>query len=744
MNPILLSTLNPGGYNTLGLTAYLFEASKSQQSGRVEGRIHPLLFKDSTQAVDPICTEWDCFLEEDVLWTQLNPSPISKVVDGFTYYLIRGYQDLEDYFWVVNFGVICSDTGEVTWVYQGVPVLKNGYFTSPGALPKGIKVVQIVRLNNLELQLVQTLYGTFDQPPIPLTSFKANRTYTPKDQSLNLEDLALHMISQLTRSQWPLEPPGRVHSAQIDPLWIQGCQNAVRRITTLIDNNTLSPRLGSIPLTLTSYLTYEQIYDDRVYGQFKAVVESDCIEEGCAGQPINLSTSREVSNRALGWFLIALCLYHQILEPTPEAITQIADYLADQATSGRVRLGWTSTPTYLSSQSIDVYPTSTAAITSIALLKAYEITNQNRYLEKALLINRWLFQHQYRQISSHFAHSLSKSNPSVESTVYGLIAALFFNRLDIAQTQVERLESFLRLDLINYGELKLVEGSDHLTALTYHLLTQVGHNLRVSTLEALQTWRESLNGSSLDLSGTIFQNKNPTFHYLETNNQYIGSSSYLKNYVIEDIEQALFYQDYVLMLLKRAWPVDYSWPSLEALERGTLGKVLKALSLLLAPLFSLPQKFLRSTYLVETSPYYVDQWAADFNQIRRPFEPIPQFQQRIQLFLQRKRFTSESLTNLPTLFPGLVYLKEHWKNVLTFNKGAYYDKPLVDEAYYEGSVYSPFSIEVEVPGPVDSTLESEIEYRRPVSCQLSCVGKLSFSSQNKSLQSLGNPLELIT
>lgn len=743
MNPILLSVLNPGGYNTLGLTAYLFEASKRQQAGLVEGRIYPLLFKDSTQAVDPICTEWDCFVEENTLWTQLNPSSISKVVDGFTYYLIRGYQDLEDYFWVVNFGVICSDTGEVTWVYSGVPVLKNGYFTSPGTLPEGIKVVQIVRLNSLELQPVQTLYGSFDQPPIPLTTFRANRAYTPEDQSLNLEDLALQIISQLTRSEWPSEPPDRVHSAQIDPLWIQGCQNAVRRIATLIDRNTLSPRLGSIPLTLTSYLTYEQIYDDEIYSQFKAVVEPECIEEGCVGQPINLSTSREVSNRALGWFLIALCLYHQILEPIPELINQIADYLADQTVSGRVRLGWTSTSTYLNSQAIDVYSTSTAAITSIALLKAYEITNQNGYLEKALSIDRWLFQHQYHQLTAHFAHSLSESDPSIESTLYGLMAAIFFNRMDIAQTQMERLEGFVRVDLVNFGELKLVEGSDHLTALTYHILTRVEHDLDLSAQEVLQTWRENLNPDSLDLIGTIFQDKNPTFHYLETNTQYIWSSPYLKNYVMGDIEQARFYQDYVLMLLKRAWPVDYSWPSLEAVEQGTLGKVLKSLSILLAPLFSLPYRFLRSTYLKETSPFYVDRWAADFKQVRRPFESIPQFQQRIQSFLQRKRFTSESLKTLPALFPGLVYLKERWEAVLTFNKGAYYDKPLLDEAYYEGFIYRPFSVEVEVPGPIDSTLEIEIERRRPVSCQLIPVGKLSFSAQAKSLQSVGTPLEVI-
>lgn len=744
MNSILLSTLSPGGYNALGLTAYLFENAKRQQATQVEGRIYPLLFKDSTQVVDPICTEWDCFAEDNVFWTRLNPSPISKKVDGFTYYLIRGYQDLEDYFWVANFGVICSDTGETTWVYSGVPILKHGYFTSPGLLPQGIKVVQIVRLKADEIQPVQTLYGSFDQPAIPLTTFKANRAYTPADQSLNLEDLSLQMISQLTRSEWPSEPPDRVHNGFIEPLWVKGCQNAVRRIATLVDTNFLSPRQGSIPLTLTSYLTPEQIYNDEVYNQFKAVVDEGCIEDACVGQPINLSTSREVSNRALGWFLVALSLYHQTLEPVSELMTSIADYLVDQTVSGQVRLGWSSTPIYLNSQSKDEFTTSTAVITAIAFLKTYEITNQNRYLEKALSIYHWLFRRQYHQRSSHFAHSLAKPNPSVESTLYGLIGSIFFNRMDIAQTQVDLLETFLNLDLANIGQLKIVEGSPHLSALTYHCLTQLNSSLTISTQNVLQAWRESLNENSLDLLGTVFQDLNPTFHYLETNTEYIFASSYLKNYVIADIEKTHFYEDYVLMLLKQAWPVDYSWPTLEAIEQGTLGKVLKGLSFLLAPLFSLPFKFLRSTYLTESSPFYIDRWGADFGLTRRLFEPISHFQRRIQNYIQPKSFTEESFNSLSTLFPGRVYVKEYWKSILSYNEGAYGQKSFIDEAYYEGLTHRPFSVEVEVPGPLDAVLETEIEYHRPVACQLTSVGKLSFSVQDKSLQSVGIPIGVLT
>lgn len=736
----LYRSLLPGGYNALGLKAVLFERSKVLQPALVEGHVYSLLFQDSTNAVDPLCTEWNCFAEENFLWTRLNPSSISKEVDGYTFYLIRGYQDLEGYIWVANFGVICPDTGERTWVYPGVPVLRTGHFQSPGPLPTGIKVVQLVRLNNSTAEPIQMLYGEFAEPAIPLCDFKLNRQYTPEDQQIELETLSFQIISQLLRSDWPSSELSEMHSWPLDPVWITRCQEGIARIASLQDTDLLSPRYGSIPQFITSYLTADQIYNDTAYASAPEVIEENCLEDPCVGQATVLSTSRAVSNRAMAWFLTALCVYHQVVEPSETFIISTANYLIDQIVNGRVREGWTSTAIYLNSQAIDTYSTSTAVVTSLALLKAYEITQDNRYLTHSLAIQQWVFNQQYRAEAAEFAHSLSNREPTVESTVYGTLLSLFFNRLDIAQAQLSRLEEYVNLQLIEFGVLKLVEGEDLLTALTYHLLTQVT-SLQTTLRPQLTIWRQSLSSNlNGDLVGTAFQDQNPVFQFLDTHTGLIFDSPYLTNHALPDIEQARFYRHHVLKLLKRAWPVDYTWPTQAAIERGILGQLLRAFAEALAPLFSFPYHFLRATYLNQASPFFVDRWAADLGYFRRTYESVDHYRARLRKSLAQTGSSPEEFNNLSQQFPGQVRVKEYWKDVLHLNSSAYSLKDLVGEAVYEGALYQPFSVEVEVPGLIDSVIRDEIEAKRPAACQLQSVGRLSFASTAKSLESAGQPV----
>ena len=387
-----------------------------------------------------------------------------------------------------------------------------------------------------------------------------------------------------------------------------------------------------------------------------------------------------------------------------------------------------------------MYSTSTAAVASIALLKSYEITQDNRYLTKALKIHDWLFNQQYRAETSEFAHSLSNRASTVESTVYGALVSIFFNRLDIAQAQVNRLESYLNLDLIEFGALKIVEGDEVLSALTYHLLTQVTV-LQTTVRPQLASWRQELNISSTNNSlSSTFRDKNPVFQFLETNEGFVFESSYLTNYSLPDIEQARFFRNHSLALLRRAWPVDYTWPSQEALDRGVLGQLLRALAEALAPLFSLPYQFLRSTYLNRASPFFVDRWAADLGYFRRAYESVDRYRERLKKALGPLDSSPMGLTDLSQQFPGEVKVKEHWKKVLHFNSSSLNSKDLVDEAVYEGAIYQPFSIEVEVPGLIDAIIKDELEIKRPVACQMKSVGRLSFSSTSKSLVSVGQPL----
>lgn len=375
----------------------------------------------------------------------------------------------EEVAYVIDIGYIPYYDSKLSIIYNNIPLKSDGSYSNNGYLPKGIKVVILKAISYLDEQIIAIRYG---DTPSGLTLL---RTYggsalnlNPFDQYVNLEELSISLINILLSGYTnKKECEDNFVGYYLDPQLELIVRYNLDRLSQLMDRQSISPRRGSIPFHLYSYVTYDDIYDDELHKERR----TDCFLNNLFEAPCNIFNNdfilnnslicpedcfepvidneyavRVVDNRAIAWLLLAYNTYFKVFNDVRyvNTIRDLSEYLINQYNPklSLIRKGWTHSSIYKDSVPIENYNTSTNVAVCISLLRTYDLFRNYRYLDIAADIYEGINYSLYSHKDRLFIDNLDEVEPSYESLLYGLWFSKELNKSEAIEAILERFKTY--------------------------------------------------------------------------------------------------------------------------------------------------------------------------------------------------------------------------------------------------------------------------------------------------------------
>lgn len=524
------------------LNGFISKGFNINYTDNVEIELNGLNIKTGRNIFRQDCFEFNCFEEEGIITYAKNVSDICLVdsnnfltakqrltqnkqcyidTNNNTTFFVRGTPDLSDNVYLADIGIVNTTSGVFSAIDKNVPFYFNNKSNSLSALstsniPKGVKCAYIKKVNRTSITNIGIVYGELNnQFYFPHNNIKSNKTFTYKDQSINLENLAINLTLLSSFKQFENKPNQIIYrdfnysSPEIEEIINKSSQNLVSLILTEIGLQE-----GSIPNNIASYSSseneYNSIADLEYINRVKSCFENNCFDTGCFERIYNNSLlNRSIDNRAIAWtiqYLTSYSINYSI--DLSENIISLVEYLLNQKDKSTKLFykGWDQkeqesicdeitlenlqvleleTEEVICSEleeSIDetIFQynnslvlnkeiiSSTNIAIFLALLKTFETTQNFNYLIEAdnlyQSINRYLITNE-----GLLKHSLNIYSTSLESATYNLILYLiledykninplidFFNIRLNAIPELQDIEIFVNNNNIIVGSQQVV------------------------------------------------------------------------------------------------------------------------------------------------------------------------------------------------------------------------------------------------------------------------------------------------
>jgi hypothetical protein len=716
--------------------------------GIVEGIVRYLALDYGGTIVEKDCIEYGC-LEETGIWTTAIKTDISRTIGGTTQYWVRGPLDENGDTYVVDIGYVYLACGDIAIRDENVSLFNNMTFRSYSLLPQSIKFVQLKRVSPTTVTPVLNHMGTYSNPD-NLTRYQTGYIlgYNYVDQKTDLEDIAFSLLPLLLTNYYrPIKGQTLYRDDSYrDPHIKQVIEDNLARLSRLVDRDISSKRYGSIPRYPATYTEPSDIYgpnaDNKYQNNEVRYIEEGCLENDCVKVGIDETLiSREVNTRALAWLLYAYCVYQlsyndSRYEPT---INLIATYLLSQINveTSLLREGHTHNDVYGLSVPIEVYNTSTSIITSLALLKAYDVTKQQSLLEYSLEISNSVYRLLFDTSSNQFVQSYSDLNITLESTAYGLTFSWLQGRADITESLIAFLSSKLKapdqlinIDISNPNNLSIfnvISISDSYTT------NQV---LRINTL-LYSNIQSAFNSNYLvDYIGQLDQVYSNLTDYQASDRNTLSisfvSECLLPNalwsyefssiFSIEDLYTLEFHRSQNLNRVRDSWPINFTWVSeLSKSPKNVLGSILLSVSRALANIPTTLLRVRKSSNITTSRGSNLNRTGKDLKLSRRFREEDYKYTNRlIHKIIGGANTESSFKTCLELIEINPIEIYEPWKDVLTFDSPkTYTGNKDISNSLISGNDYASVNvIELRVKQILDEDVILETERIRAAGIKL--------------------------
>lgn len=746
----LINLHQPGGESTLfdpdnldkKLTIKFTKGGLYSDTTYLEGKINNLKL-DSTAVVGPGCFVYGCVAGGGI-WTTAITSNITRSNGGITEYWIEGSLDVEGNLWVLDLGVINQATGDFIIKDKAVSISSDGSFKSKITLSESTKVAVLKKVNSTTAITVLHYIGQYkSQQKLSRTKVGYLLEYNAIDQQTDLELLSLGLLPLLFSTYKDTEPNTTIFytKGELDYKTKQIIEDNLSVLSGLLDFKSTSKRINSIPKTLTTYITPNLLYEDSTYlDNLVSCVAADCIDSDCIeSKEVYLTSSREVSTRAVAWFYILVYTYTVYFNNNKYTylLDLLAFYLENQISPQHnlPSKGWSHTDTLADSTEILTYDLSTAVVTYIALLKHYNYTLDSKYLSLAADIEEAIWSQLYNYKDYKFYNSISDSALNVEELSYGMLFATLTNKSDVVEKLVNLVENNLTID---YGIIKesLVNNQVVYTdKLSTTNLLSVASNLNFTTLSynsnnlVYLSLSNLLLGSSLEKASkanyyinlklqeylTTFNN---TLNKVEQTNHFLYITECVSENNVFDLEllstdrfnltsSVSFERHLQLNKLINNIPVEFSWFSRKAKSlSGNLYKLLNSFSKLINVFGVHSKNVITNNYLSSLTEYSLNTYLKSINFNRLPQETDSEVIKYLSL-------NKNTLLNKAKRFNIVAYLKDNYLDIFKLNSIT--GPSLLGNHYYSGNDYaSTNSVNVTVEQPINLSLSKEFKDTLPI------------------------------
>jgi hypothetical protein len=473
-----------------------------------------------------------------------------QVYEGFTYrrqgedieYYVRGMSNGKAVY-VVDIGYLHPTCYEPMWVETWVPIYEDGRFRGKHTLPVGVTPFLRVREVTYSRDRVILHHIEYGRPTLGRVRTNSLLYHNSTDSAVDIEELAVTLVGIMLAPCRVKAPCQTVQGNGPDPYLNPLVLDNLILLAGLLDNGTVilpssmsttdacgisgattstlttavvTNRVGSIPKTLTTYATYDLIYNDALYTKQPSYpLEDGILVNTCMGKywddeyPVDDHTleeydctaecvdkwdvkevlpSREVSNRTVAWVLLALSTWRHAMGPMAvidEAIDRASNYLLQEVHgNGLVGKGWTHSDTYRDSRPIPTIETSTNVVVYIALMKVYDLYRSTRVLSSTVRMYEGMMGYLWDNRWGAFTHGISDTpHISLDSILHGIW-------LGYAMGKAEVVEGGLALLQTRTRPISLLPSQPIWDAHSIRGCTLIGSPSRDITCETLPVYHE--------------------------------------------------------------------------------------------------------------------------------------------------------------------------------------------------------------------------------------------------------------
>jgi hypothetical protein len=458
----------------------------------------------------PICNEDN--RAQEVILSRSCIQCEEQVQDGFTYrrangeteYYVRGMCN-GNAVYVVDIGYLHPTCYEPIWVETWLPIYEDGRFRGKHKLPPDVTPFIRVREVTYSRDRVILHHIEYGRPTLGRVRTQSLLYHNSTDSAVDVEELAVTLIGIMLAPCRVSAPCQTVQGDGPDPYLTPLVLDNLLLLTSLLDDGTITlpsdiptrdacgvstkhlgvsrntdivtGRLGSIPSVLTTYATHDLVYNDALYTQSpdypfeEGVLGNTCMDElwdddyhmddrslnlyGCTGDCVGpwdvreVLPSREVSNRAVAWVLLALSTWRHAMGPhdiIDKAIVQASNYLLGEVQgSGLVRRGWTHADSYRDSIPIPTIITSTTVVSYIALMKVYDLYRSTKVLSSLVRMYEGMTAYLWDAEYGAFTHGVTDTpHISLDSILHGIWFGYVMGRAEMVEGGLNLLQARTR------------------------------------------------------------------------------------------------------------------------------------------------------------------------------------------------------------------------------------------------------------------------------------------------------------
>lgn len=747
----LINLHQPGGESTLfdennldkKLTIKFTKGGLYSDKTYLEGKIDNLKL-DSSAVAAPSCFLSDCVAGGGI-WTTAITSDISRNNEGTTEYWIEGSLDAQGSLWVLDLGIINQVTGDFIIKDRAVYIASEGKFKSRIILLEATKVAVLKKVTSTTSITVLHYIGQYkNQQKLSRTKVGYLLEYNAIDQQTDLELLSLGLLPLLFSTYKHTEPNTTIFytKGELDYKTKQIIEDNLSVLSSLLDFKSTTKRINSIPKTLTTYINSDLLYEDSIYlDNLVSCVAVDCVDSDCIeSKEVYLTSSREVSTRAVAWFYILVYTYTVYFNT--DKYTYLLDlliyYLENQINSKHnlPSKGWTHADNLNDSTEILTYDLSTAVVTYIALMKHYNYSVNATYLMLAADIEDAIWNQLYNFKDYKFYNSLSDSTLNVEELSYGLLFATLTNKSDVVEKLINLVENNLTVDYgiikeslvnnqivyinkLNTFNLLSTASNLNFTALPYNsnnlIYLSLSNLLLRSSLEKVSKANYYINLKLQEYLTTF----NTTLNNVEQTNHFLYLTECVSAINLFDLEllsterfnltsSVTFERNLQLNKLLFSIPVDFSWFNKKALTlSGNLYKILNTLSKVISIFATHSNNLITKNYLNSLTEYTLNTYLKSINFSRLPQETDSEI---INYLISLNKNT---LIGNTTRLGVIAYLKDNYLDIFKLNSTKY--TSLIGDHYYSGNNYSSSNnITITIEQPITLSLSNEFKTSLPI------------------------------
>ena len=729
-------------------------------------------------------------------------------------YFARGTKDINNYIYSADIGIINTISGTFTVLQKNVPFFSKReenklYAKSTIRISGGVKAARIKRINSTSYEVIGFAYGqTENEFFFPHTTLKNNRRFVYEDQKISLENLCINLLL-LTNFKQNINVDDQIVYRNINyssPLIETSIINSAEALINLILREDVAQQ-GSIPEFISSYINNQSFYnseaDEEYNNRLSTCFEPNCFIGDCFEEVFNRSLiNRSISNRACAWLVLFLVSYSiNYNKDYSNNIKLVCDYILNQKDDNTLLFykGWDqkdqecielstednediisedesgiclegedpndNSHRYLYSlNSNKEILTSTNIAIFTALLKTFEATQEVRYLVAAdelyNSINKYLLTN-----DGLYKHSLSKAEPSIESSSYQLLLVnilqdfqhanslinFFKSRLlAIPEPQPEQVLVGEEAVFVDFDPVVILDNSN-LDSDSDKVLFTLTKNDTVSTLDDILL----LNYLSFSNLKSISSNLAVTFNSLVEEKYEIieekvvedrketslifSIGCLIKNKSFIDFENQKFYsvldfnnyrmqKELIYNKLVHSLPKDYGWfnPKLLA-KQSNISTLLFSFSKALA-MASTEAEFLIRTNSIDTSYGTLLNTKANVYGINRfNKEDDRVLKNRIKSKFLNKGITQENIKARMSLFNSEVIINDNYKAIQAY-------EDLLEtlytsnwgRGYLQGLDYNTNKCTFTFSQPVEPDVYEEIKTLKPAGIEIEVLENLTF------------------